>query len=144
MDRLDQSGRARIYTEEQGPGLGYVAEFTPRGQYLRSLERSERLNAPWGLAIASEDFGSLSGALLVGNFGDGTTVAFDRQSGRQVGYLRGQNRQPLKVDGLWGLTFGNGESLGRANYLYFGAGPNDEQDGLFGSLSAVSCNAGGA
>ncbi|WP_164928497.1 TIGR03118 family protein [Gloeobacter violaceus] len=131
-------------TEEQGPGLGYVAVFTPRGQYLRTLEHSERLNAPWGLAIAPEDFGSLSGALLVGNFGDGTIVAFDRQSGQQVGYLSGPDRQSIKVDGLWGLTFGNGESLGRANYLYFAAGPNDEQDGLFGSLNAVSCTAGGA
>jgi len=31
----------------------------------------------------------------------------------------------------------NGESLDRANYLYFTAGPNGKADGLFGSLYFV-------
>jgi hypothetical protein len=30
--------------------------------------------------------------------------------------------------------FGNGESLGDADSLYFTAGPDDEKDGLFGKL----------
>jgi len=33
-----------------------------------------------------------------------------------------------------GLAFGNGVSLGDADSLYFTAGPNDEQDGIFGRL----------
>jgi hypothetical protein len=32
------------------------------------------------------------------------------------------------------LMFGNGESLGDTNSLYFTAGPEDEKDGLFGKL----------
>jgi hypothetical protein len=40
----------------------------------------------------------------------------------------------VAIPGLWGLLFGNGESLGDADALYFAAGPADEADGLFGSL----------
>ena len=42
--------------------------------------------------------------------------------------------KPVKIEKLWGLLFGNGESLGDADALYFTAGPNDEKDGVFGSL----------
>ena len=123
--------------EEQGPGLGVIAEFDLDGQALRTLQASRRLNAPWGLAITPEDFGRFSKRLIVGNFGDGTLVAFGLKSGRQRGYLRGHDRQAIQINGLWGLAFGNGASLGRANYLYFTAGPNGEADGLFGSLHFV-------
>ncbi|MBC8120701.1 MAG: TIGR03118 family protein, partial [Gemmatimonadaceae bacterium] len=120
-------------------GLGYVVVFSRRGEYLRTFEPSERLNAPWGMAIAPDDFGPLSGALLVGNFGDGTVVGFNLRTGKQIDYLRDAGGVPVQVDGLWGLSFGNGESLGRSNYLYFTAGPNGEEDGLFGSLNASEC-----
>ncbi len=123
--------------EEQGPGLGYVAEFDLDGLHRRTLAHSRRLNAPWGLALAPDGFGSFSKRLIVGNFGDGTLVAFGLKSGKQKGYLRGRDRQAIQIDGLWGLAFGNGASLGRANYLYFTAGPNGEADGLFGSLHLV-------
>ncbi|MGQ0443819.1 MAG: TIGR03118 family protein, partial [Beijerinckiaceae bacterium] len=123
--------------EEQGPGLGYIVEFDLDGRHLRTLQASRRLNAPWGLAVAPKGFGSFSQRLIVGNFGDGTLVAFGLKSGRQKGYLRGRDRQALQIDGLWGLAFGNGASLGRANHLYFTAGPNGEADGLFGSLHFV-------
>lgn len=126
-------------TEEQGPGLGYVVAFSRRGEHLRTFEHSRRLDAPWGMAIAPDDFGPLSGALLVGNFGDGTIVGFDLRTGRQIDYLRDTGGLPVRVDGLWGLTFGNGESLGRSNYLYFTSGPNGEEDGLFGSLNTSAC-----
>ncbi|WP_287127785.1 TIGR03118 family protein [Candidatus Cyanaurora vandensis] len=126
-------------TEEQGPGLGYVAIFDWYGNHIRTLDHSPKLNAPWGLVIAPADFGPLSGALLVGNFGDGTIVAFNQATGEQLGYLLDTTGAPLKIDGLWGLIFGNGESLGRADYLYFTAGPNGEEDGLFGSLNLVPC-----
>lgn len=126
-------------TEEQGAGLGYVAEFGPKGQLVRVLEHSERLNAPWGVVLAPADFGSLSGKLLVGNFGGGAIVAFDLVTGLQTGYLLNTQGETARVDGLWGLSFGNGQSLGRSNYLYFAAGPNEEADGLFGSLNEVAC-----
>jgi PEP-CTERM motif len=43
----------------------------------------------------------------------------------------------VTIVGTWGLQFGNGESLGESNRLYFAAGPEDESAGLFGRLSAV-------
>ena len=130
--------------EEDGPGLGAVAEFSTDGVYLRTLQRGYRLTAPWGLAIAPADFGRHSGRLLVGNFGDGTIVAFDLETGAQQGYLRGIDGQAVQISGLWGLAFGNGAGLGRANYLYFTAGPNGEADGLFGSLHWVGPAAAGS
>ena len=123
--------------EEQGPGLGFIAEFDLDGRHLRTLGHTRRLNAPWGMAVTPEGFGPFSKRLIVGNFGDGTLVAFGLKSGRQGGYLRGRDRQAIQINGLWGLAFGNGASLGRANYLYFTAGPNGEADGLFGSLHFV-------
>jgi hypothetical protein len=38
------------------------------------------------------------------------------------------------IDGLWTMRFGNGGNGGSINTLYFTAGTNGEQDGLFGSL----------
>jgi uncharacterized protein (TIGR03118 family) len=115
-------------------GCGYVAVFNRRGAHLRTLQGERRLNAPWGLAIAPHNFGPFSSALLVGNFGDGTIVAFDLRTGDQLDYLRDTAGRRIAIDGLWALFFGNGASLGREDFLYFTAGPNGETDGIFGSL----------
>ena len=48
--------------------------------------------------------------------------------------IDGMIAEPVKIDKVWGLLFGNGESLGDKNALYFAAGPDDEKDGIFGSL----------
>jgi uncharacterized protein (TIGR03118 family) len=81
------------------------------------------------------NFGKFSNALLVGNFGNGTIVGFDLRTGEQIGYLRDPQGERVVIDGLWAIFFGNGESLGRADFLYFTAGPNEETDGVFGSLN---------
>ncbi|HKQ80898.1 MAG TPA: hypothetical protein VJS42_01765, partial [Steroidobacteraceae bacterium] len=49
-------------------------------------------------------------------------------------YLRNESGEPISIDGLWGLAFGNGVTLGDADSLYYTAGPNREQDGIFGRL----------
>jgi uncharacterized protein (TIGR03118 family) len=118
-------------------GCGYVVVFNRHGRYLRTLEERQRLNAPWGLAIAPHHFGRFSQALLVGNFGDGTIVGFDLRTGKQLGYLLDPAGAKITIDGLWALFFGNGASLGRADYLYWTAGFNGESDGGFGSLHYV-------
>jgi hypothetical protein len=51
--------------------------------------------------------------------------------------LRGFGGDPLAIDGLWGLTFGNGGAGGATNTLYFTAGIGDEAHGLFGSLTPI-------
>jgi hypothetical protein len=39
------------------------------------------------------------------------------------------------IDGLWGIGFGNGAAAGPTNTLFFAAGPEDETEGLFGSIT---------
>ncbi|MFH5207688.1 TIGR03118 family protein [Antrihabitans sp. NCIMB 15449] len=117
------------------PAKGKVAEFDASGKLVRVIEDEDRLNAPWGVAIAPEGFGPLSGKLLVANFaGAGRILAFDDSTGKFVDYVRDTDGNILAIEGIWGLLFGNGESLGDANALYFTAGPDEEKDGIFGVL----------
>lgn len=121
-------------TDVPGAGAGRVVAYDLNGRILQEFAAPTQLNSPWGLAIAPRNFGAFGGALLVGNFGDGTIVAFDLKTGAVRDYLRNASGQPISIDGLWGLVFGNGVSLGDADSLYFTAGPNTEQDGIFGRL----------
>jgi uncharacterized protein (TIGR03118 family) len=118
----------------RAPGNGHVVTYDLNGRLVQEFADDGRLNSPWGLAIAPPHFGPLAGALLVGNFGDGTIAAFDVNSGKFLDYLRADSGKPMVIDKLWGLAFGNGVSLGDADSLYFTAGPNEEQDGIFGRL----------
>jgi uncharacterized protein (TIGR03118 family) len=95
-----------------------------------------QLNAPWGIALAPPSFGRYGGALLIGNFGDGTINAFDMRSGNYMGTLRNSDGRPLQVDGLWGLAFGNGVLGQKTNTLFFAAGPNDEEGGSYGMITS--------
>ncbi|MGW6378043.1 TIGR03118 family protein [Rhodococcus sp. NPDC055112] len=135
-DSLDAEQEAAA---QDRPDRGKVAEFDATGTLVRVLDDQGRLNAPWGVALAPAEFGALAGKLLVGNFaGAGRILAFDDATGDFVDYLRDGAGEPLAVEGLWGLLFGNGESLGDADALYFTAGPEEEKDGLFGALRAAN------
>ena len=94
------------------------------------------LNYPWGVAQAPKDFGLYAGCLIVGNFGDGSLVAFHPRLRVALDYVRDANGKKVVIDGLWGLQFGNGASLGEANHMYFASGPEKETQGLFGKLQA--------
>ncbi|CCW10798.1 TIGR03118 family protein (plasmid) [Rhodococcus aetherivorans] len=121
------------------PDRGKVAEFDKSGTLVRVLDDNGHLNAPWGVAVAPADFGALGGTILVGNFGGaGRIAAFDDATGAFVDYIRDESGAIVGIEGLWGLLFGNGESLGDSNSLYFTAGPDDEQDGVFGRLRAAN------
>lgn len=119
------------------PGYGRLAEFDEDGELVAVWNDNGKLSAPWGLAFAPNNFGALSGKLLVGNFGNGEIVAFDPETKAPVDVLQNAKGKPLVIDKLWGLLFGNGESLGDANALYFTAGPDDEKDGIFGSIRSI-------
>jgi len=125
------------HDEVAGAGLGFVDAFNLQGQLIRRVATQGTLNAPWGLAIAPASFGSLGGALLVGNFGDGRIGAFDPGSGALLGQLPDDGGAPLVIDGLWALAPGNGGNGGSSSSLYFTAGPDGEAHGLFGVLLAV-------
>jgi uncharacterized protein (TIGR03118 family) len=122
--------------EEAAPGEGRVAEFTADGRLVREWDGGRYLNAPWGIAKAPDTgFGKYDGDLLVGNFGDGTIAVLDSTTHKAVDFLRRPDGHRVEIDGLWGLTFGNGESLGEKDALYFAAGPGPEADGIFGRLT---------
>jgi uncharacterized protein (TIGR03118 family) len=127
-----------------GPGNGVVDVFNLDGTFgarLVSNGALSALNSPWGLTIAPPDFGAFSGDLLVGNFGDGTIHAYDKDTGAFQGTLDDKNGNPITVDGLWALKTGNGGPGFNANEVYFTAGLNDEADGLFGALAAPDAGA---
>jgi uncharacterized protein (TIGR03118 family) len=117
-----------------GRGFGFVSVFTPNGELVRRFASGGVLNAPWGIALAPASFGRFGNRLLVANFGDGAINAFDVDTGFFVGRLKGKDRKPIAIDGLWGIAFGNGVANQPTNTLFFTAGPDDEQRGLYGRL----------
>lgn len=118
------------------PAEGRLAEFDNSGKLVARWFGRGFLNYPWGIAPAPKDFGLYAGCMLVGNFGDGTVVAFHPRLRVALDYVRDAAGKKVVIEGLWGLQFGNGESLGEANHLYFAAGVEKETEGLFGKLRA--------
>ena len=81
-----------------------------------------------------------SSDLLVGNFGDGQIHAYEELPNGHFehrGVLRSADGQPIAIDGLWALEFGNGApNNGPTDTLFFTAGPDEEEHGLFGTITA--------
>lgn len=123
-----------------GPGNGFVDAFDTSGNLLHRIASSGTLNSPWGLAIAPSGFGPFHNDLLVGNFGDGTINAFSLQTLKFHGQLGDGAGHAIQNDGLWGLRFGNGGAGGPTNTLFFTAGLNGEQDGLYGSIVSLEAD----
>ena len=99
------------------------------------------LNAPWGVALAPADFFARDddmphghSAILIGNFGDGRINVYDLH-GRFFGPLRSKEKA-IEIEGLWGISFAPATATTvNPGWLYFAAGPEDEEDGLFGYIS---------
>lgn len=119
-----------------GAGFGFVDVFDHEGRLLSRLEHGSFFNAPWGVTLAPAPFGEFSHALLVGNFRGGTIAAFNPLTGKFLGEVLAVNsKQPVHIDGLWALVFGNDSNNALATTLYFTAGPDKEKNGLFGMLT---------
>ena len=117
---------------------GAVAAFDLKGNFLRKIVEGGPVSAPWGLALAPSNFGPLSNALLVGNnLGDNRINAFDPLTGQLLGQLRDANDDAIEINGLWGLQFGNGISVGDTNTLIFSAGIDNGTHGILGTLTVV-------
>jgi uncharacterized protein (TIGR03118 family) len=133
---------AAKHDDVSGPGSGYVSVFDTSGQLLQRLVSKGPLNSPWGVVLAPAGFGGLSGALLVGNFGDGRINAFNPATGAWLGAIADGSGRAISIDGLWGLTFGNGAKAGDTHILYFTAGIAGggavEDHGLFGSIAPIA------
>jgi uncharacterized protein (TIGR03118 family) len=117
-----------------GRGHGFVDAFSRSGHLRKRLVRHGKLDSPWGLVRAPAGFGSFSGDLLVGNFGDGLINAYSRR-GKFRGTLRSPAHRRIRIQGLWDLRFGNGTFFGGRHDLVFSAGPGGEQHGLVGTIS---------
>ncbi|MGH2925753.1 MAG: TIGR03118 family protein, partial [Solirubrobacterales bacterium] len=120
----------------RGPGNGFVDVYDTAGHLLKRLAQHGALNSPWGIAKAPQGFGPASGALLVGNFGNGQINAYDPATGKRLGALWAHG-QRVRIPGLWALKFGNGV-IGTPKSLLFTAGPAGESHGLFGKLLSAS------
>lgn len=135
--------------EEAGPGKGFVSIFTTGGQFVKRFASRGELNAPWGVAAAPDSFfvasdedmnmkggghdDELNGpVILVGNFGDGHINAYS-QNGRFLGPLR-RHGKAIEIEGLWAISFPPTTSTLDQKRLYFCAGPDDEENGLFGYI----------
>jgi uncharacterized protein (TIGR03118 family) len=127
-------------THAGGQGTGLIDQFDPEtGAFHRFATGTDaggqlaQIDSPWGIARAPLTFGDKGGDLLIGNFGNGTIMAFGLD-GKFHGLLKGVQDGPIEIEKLWGLTFGNGGRAGSSDTLFFGSGPNAETHGFFGFL----------
>ena len=120
-----------------GDGLGFVDIFSTTGQFQGRLEHGNWFNAPWGVVWTPRDFGEFSNTILVGNFRSGWIAAFNGFTKKFIGFVLKPDNSLVFIDGIWSLTFGNNGTAGPSTTLFFTAGPNNETDGLFGTLTPV-------
>ena len=126
-----------------GLGDGAVAIFSesgklePHGVLLGGPHTP--LAAPWGVAVAPDNFGQFSGDLLVGNFSflHSEINAFDPQTHKLVGTIPISAGSGQTPGGLWALTFGGGPNDGSPSTLYFTDGIDGETHGLFGAIESA-------
>jgi uncharacterized protein (TIGR03118 family) len=123
------------HDETNGLGNGAVERIDIFGTVLSHIPAPFVLNNPWGLALAPPSWGRYANSLLVGNFGDGHIHSFNPMNFTQIGTIHDASGAEFFSDGLWGLIPGDGGISGSPNTIFFTAGPNQEMDGLFGSLN---------
>jgi len=123
------------------PGLGFVTVFNDNGQAIQRLEHGPWMDAPWGVVWAQPGFGAFTNAILIGQFRGFNIAAFNPITGKFLGNLLNPDGNDLLIDGLWALRFGNDGNAGPASTLFFTAGPNEETNGLFGTLTPVAAEA---
>jgi uncharacterized protein (TIGR03118 family) len=116
-----------------GAGLGYVDVYDTNGKLIKQLLAGGALNAPWGIALAPADFGTFSGALLVGNLGDGKINAYDAATGTPLGMLAATG-----APGLLGIAFGNDANSQPHNTLFFAAGIDSGANGVYGRIDLTT------
>jgi uncharacterized protein (TIGR03118 family) len=120
------------------PGDGYVDVFNSHGRLLLRLEHGPWFNAPWGVVWATQHFGEFTNTILVGQFRGSNVAAvaaFNPVTGRFLGHMLNADGTTLMMDGLWALRFGNDHSAGPGTTLFFTAGPDNETNGIFGTLT---------
>jgi uncharacterized protein (TIGR03118 family) len=128
------------HDDVKGAGHGFVDVFDTSGHLVRRLAHGAYLNSPWGVAVAPTTWGAIAGDVLVGQFGSGNIDVFNTK-GKFVQMLSTARKKPIVIDRLWALTPGSGAATLSTNSIFFTAGPNDENNGLFGKLDISSAAA---
>jgi len=134
--------------DEAGPGNGYVDIYNTDGSFVRRFASQGALNSPWGLEMLKQNSGFeietdetdsedvAQQIILVGNFGDGHINQY-RIDGTPMGPLM-DHGTPIAIDGLWSISYppqGNPTYRDVRNWLYYTAGPDGEEHGVFGYIS---------
>jgi uncharacterized protein (TIGR03118 family) len=128
---------SKKHDDVAGPGHGFIDVYSLDGHLLRRLVQAGDLDSPWGMVMATSHFGTFSNDLLVGNFGDGMIHAYDPMTGTELGTLTNGDGNPVQINGLWGLIYGDA-MFGTPNTLFFSAGIADESHGLVGTITPGS------
>lgn len=134
-----QAIKGKIYVTFKGSG-GAVDIFSASGTLLRLLTKNGPTGpilAPWGVALAPNNFGTFSGDLLVGNVNNGKINAINLTSGKVLGALKDTTGKVISIPGLWALLFGGGSTAnnGNTNQLFFAAGTSNYATGEFGVIN---------
>ena len=121
-----------------GPG-GYVDVFTEAGVLVKRLISNSGLNQPWGFAAAPSNFGALSDTLLItNNVAHGIIRGYNIVTGKFVGTVTDTSGSAIVINQLWGIEFGGGTAKnGAKNELFFTAGPDNDETGLFGVIKVA-------
>jgi uncharacterized protein (TIGR03118 family) len=119
---------------------GFVDVFKEDGTPVtpgKHLIEGAPLNQSWGITAAPGAFGPVSNTLLISNnTNTGTINAFDGTTGKFVGRLKDMTGNPIAIDQLWGIDFGDGTgSNGGKNQLFFTSGPSGNLAGTFGVIA---------
>ncbi len=121
--------------DQPGVGNGFVDVFNPNGTLARRFITGGRLNSPWAIVQGTPGFGPFGGAIIVGNFGDGTIGAYDAATGALIDVVRNTSGNQIVIPGLWGLAFGPTPTT---TTLFFASGPASETHGLVGTLTPAT------
>jgi uncharacterized protein (TIGR03118 family) len=98
--------------DQSGPGNGFIDIYRTDGSLARRFASQGALNSPWGITeTPGNGDGRSEHKILVGNFGDGRINMFDSH-GRFIGALSDTSGNPVMIQGLWALSFGNAAASG--------------------------------
>ena len=112
---------------------------------MRRVTNGGTISVKGNSSVGQNNAGSFSLGKGTLDLVDGTINSFAPHGNHFIsrGPLRDGHGQPIVIDGLWGIAFGNGGLAGPRNTLFFASGPHDWRGetelgvhGLLGSISS--------